>query len=88
MVILRLPNSPRMALYANAVANLVDGEFRQRHDTTSIEIVLDGPATVRRADLLPVSGRNPEPEVWAALCSSPIQGHLVDADSEVVRFEG
>jgi len=81
MIELHLPNTPRLALYANAVANLADGEFRQLRGPDRIVLWLPAAVTIARDRLAPVTGRPPDDEVWAALSAPPVVGRQLAADA-------
>jgi hypothetical protein len=87
MIELQLPNTPRLALYANAVANLADGEFRQLRDPDRIVVHLPGAITIARDRLVPVTGRPPDDEVWAALTAPPTVGRQVAADATRISLD-
>lgn len=87
MIELHLANTPRLALYANAVANLVDGEFRQTADPDRITVLVPTACTIRRDDLVPVTGRRPDDQVWAALAAPPVRGRQVAADAIRISLE-
>lgn len=87
MPTLRLPNSPALAVLANAVANLADGEFRQVGEHGWIDIEFDGRLRLERSALLPASGREPDDEAWALLCQPPIVGRQVHVDDRELVVE-
>jgi len=87
MIELHLANTPRLALYANAVANLADGEFLQRGEPNLIVVLLPGAVTIARDQLAPVAGRPPDDAVWAALAAPPVRGRQLSADAARIRLD-
>ena len=87
MIELHLPNTPRLALYANAVANLADGEFLQLRAPDRILVQLPRAVTIARDQLTPVTGHPPDDEVWAALAAPPVGGRQLAADATRISFD-
>jgi hypothetical protein len=87
MIELHLANTPRLALYANAVANLADGEFLQTRAPDRIAVLLPGAVTIARDQLTPVTGRPPDDDVWAALAAPPVAGRQLAADATRIRLD-
>lgn len=87
MPLLRLPNSPMMALLANAIANLADGEFRQFGPAGLIEIEFEGKLRLERSDLLPVTGTEPADETWQLITEAVARGTRVAWDDRHVIFD-
>ena len=88
MIELHLANTPRLALYANAVANLADGEFLQTADPDRVSLLLPAAVVIMRDDLTPVTGRRPDDQVWAALAAPPVRGRQLAADATRISLEG